>query len=109
MGHEYQDRVSMELAQRIASELPHRPEWLRLARENLERWSTLNHDAPGLLLVYAEWQAILERPVLEICRVLLATTDEGQRLRQSSPFVGALTPAEVWAIKDRIRNDQNAA
>ena len=99
----------MELARRVASELPHRPEWLALARENLDRWSTLNRDAKGLLRAYAQWQAILERPVQEICQILLAHTDEGQRLRQSSPFAGALTAAEVWAIKDRMRNGQSAA
>ena len=31
---------------------------------------------------------------------MTAGTDEGQRIRQGSPFVGVLTPKEVWEVKD---------
>jgi hypothetical protein len=109
MGHDYQDRVSLEMATRVARELPRRPEWLALARDNLARWSTINKDAPFLVRCYDEWRGILERPIPEICAILTARTDEGQRLRQSSPFAGALSPSEVWDIKSRLRHDQNAA
>ena len=109
MGHEYQDRVSSEMARRIAAELPQRPDWLALARGNLDRWSARNADAPGLLRCYNEWRRILEGPLSEVVAILLAQTDEGQRLRQNSPFVGALTPHEVWEIKRRVRHEQNAA
>lgn len=79
------------------------PELLALARENLARWSRQNAHAPALLRCYAEWQAILEQPVPEICAILGAETEEGQRLRQNSPFAGVLSAAEVWAIKKRYR------
>jgi len=78
------------------------PEWIELAKGNLERWSRLNGDAPGLLACYREWQGLLERPAAEISVVLLDPTYEGQRLRQNSPFAGVLSPAEVWNIKGRI-------
>jgi len=97
--HELRDKSSLEMARRIAAGLPTRPEWLALARENLSRWSELNRDAPGLLNCYDEWREILEMPVPEICAILTADTDEGQRLRQNSPFAGALSPSEVWEIK----------
>ncbi len=93
----------------IAAQLPSRPEWLELARENLARWKRLNADAPSLLRCYNEWEAILESPLAEICSLLTAQTDVGQRLRTNSPFAGALTPQQVWEIKRRFRNDQNAA
>jgi hypothetical protein len=109
VGHEYQDRVSLEIGRRIAAGLPHRPDWLVLARENLARWTARNHDAPGLLRCYAEWRAILDRPLPEIIAILTAETDEGQRLRQNSPFPGALPYQEVWEIKRRLRHDQTAA
>ncbi|MBX3377726.1 MAG: hypothetical protein KF678_12070 [Phycisphaeraceae bacterium] len=109
MGHEYQDRVSLEMARRVALGLPSNPEWITLARENLARWKQVNHDAPGLLRAYSEWESILDRPVAEICGVLLQETDEGQRLRQNSPFAGVLSAAEVWDIKRRVRHEQNAA
>jgi len=40
---------------------------------------------------------------------LTTQSDEGQRLRQNSPFAGVLPPQEVWEIKRRMRNDQTAA
>ena len=58
---------------------------------------------PHYLRCYAEWQSILRSPVDDICDLLLAETEEAQRLRQNSPFVGILAPAEVWEIKHRLR------
>jgi hypothetical protein len=109
MGHDYHDRVSLELARRIAAQLPQRPELLDLARNNLKRGLERNSDAPHLVRCYAEWLNILDRPIEEIIAILTAETDEGQRLRQNSPFAGALPPEEVWEIKERFRNDQSAA
>jgi hypothetical protein len=102
--HSEIDEVSLELARRVADRLRAQPELLVIARENLRRWSQRNADAPSLLRCYAEWQAILERPLEEICGVLCAETTEGQRLRQNSPFAGILSPAEVWKIKSAHRH-----
>jgi hypothetical protein len=52
VGHEFQDAVSFELARRIAFGLPQHPEWLDIARANLERWSCENQNAPALLRCY---------------------------------------------------------
>lgn len=109
MRHDYQDKVSLELARRIAAQLPHRPELLDLARSNLNRGLERNKDAPGLVRCYKEWLEILNKPLQEIITILTAQTDEGQRLRQNSPFAGALPPEEVWEIKRKLRDDQNAA
>jgi hypothetical protein len=108
MGHDYQDRVSLEIGRRIAAGLPEHPEWLDLARENLRRWRERNADAPSLLRCYAEWEQILQRPPNEIRDVLTAETDEGQRLRQNSPFAGALSPQTVWDIKRRMRHAETS-
>jgi hypothetical protein len=109
MGHEYQDRVSLEIARRVAAGLPDHPEWIELARTNLDNWTARNHDAPRLLRNYEEWRHLLELPLAELCEVLTAATDEGQRLRQSSPFAGVLSAQEVWDIKRRIRDESSAA
>jgi hypothetical protein len=103
MNHELQDNISLEIARRVAARLRTSPELLSVARGNLDRWSRLNADAPALLRCYAEWRLILERPIEDICHVLCAETEEGQRLRQNSPFAGVLSPAEVWEIKSRLR------
>jgi len=103
VSHELQDQVSLEIARRVAVRLRQSPELIALARDNLDRWSRRNTQAPSLLRCYAEWRDILVRPVEEICEALCAETGEGQRLRQNSPFAGVLPPAEVWEIKSRLR------
>src|SRR5579884_2696771 len=97
------------MARRIASGLPKHPEWLEIARTNLERWSRENKAAPSLVRCYREWQAILARPVTEICDVLVAETETGQRLRQNSPFAGVLSAKEVWEIKSHFRHAASSA
>lgn len=104
MRQGHPDDVSLELARRVAGGLHSHPEWLDIARSNLERWIHQNGDVPSLRHCYDEWQEMLSRPVDEICGVLTAETEESQRLRQNSPFAGVLTPREVWQIKARIRH-----
>ncbi len=107
MNHQDRDRISLGLARRIAAELPRRPEWIDLARANLARWSERNADSPGLLRCYAEWREILDRPLDEVCAILTAETDEGQRLRQNSPFAGVFPARELWHLKQLIRHEAN--
>lgn len=102
-GHELQDATSLALARAIAARLRADPSLLRVGLNNIERWSARNADAPGLLRCYAEWRAIIEGGLDEVLRSLEREDDEGQRLRQSSPFTGILTPQEVWAIKRACR------
>jgi hypothetical protein len=49
--------------------------------------------------------SILERPRPEIRRILLDESDEGQRLRQSDPFCGILTPEERWEFYRQARDE----
>mgnify|MGYP000437791980 CR=1 FL=1 len=107
--HEHHDRVSLEIARRIARDLPERPEWIIMARGNLARWREINANAPALLRCYAEWDALLDRPVDVVVGQLTADTDESRRLRQNSPFAGALSPQTIWDIKRGMRDDTIAA
>ena len=109
MGHEFQDQVGLEIARRVAAGLQEHPKWLDLARSNLERWARQNDGAPALLRCYEEWQNLLSRPLTEIAAILIAETEDPQRLRQNSPFVGVLKPQEVWAIKSRLRRHATIA
>lgn len=109
MRREFTDQVSLDIGRRVAARLSRQPELLRVARENLDRWSRRNADAPGLLRCYAEWRGILERPLEEICRLLNSESDEARRLRQNSPFAGVLSPQEVWGLKRRLRHETAAA
>lgn len=104
MRHELTDKISLALGHRVAEHLSRQPELLQVARDNLDRWSRRNADAPSLLRCYAEWRGILERPLEEICRLLNSDTEEARRLRQNSPFAGVLSPQEVWELKRRFRH-----
>jgi hypothetical protein len=104
VNHSGVDNVSLSLARRVAERLRARPELLDMARTNLSCWQKRNADSRSLLRCYAEWEAILTRPLEEVCALLVAETEEGQRLRQNSPFAGVLSPTEVWEIKDRQRH-----
>ena len=103
------DRQSLELAKAVAAGLPGHPEWLDLARANLDRWQRLNSNSAGLVRCYREWRGLLSRSIHEICTALTSETDQGQRLRANSPFAGALPPAVVWDIKRRCHDDAIAA
>jgi hypothetical protein len=109
MKHAEIDQVSLEMAREVAERLRLNPQLLEMARANLTRWSRQNASVAPLLRCYAEWEGILLRPVDEICDLLCSDSDDAQRLRQNSPFVGVLSPAEVWEIKSRFHHAPTAA
>jgi hypothetical protein len=101
--HEVHDEISLEIGRRVAARLRDEPALLQVARDNLVRWLRQNADAPALVRCYREWQAILDRPLNDICRVLETDSEQSRRLRQNSPFAGVLPTAEIWSIKATIR------
>lgn len=109
VSHELTDEISFELCRRTAARLRQQPGLLQLAHDNLARWSQQNANAPALIRCYAEWREILNRPLEEICAILTSTTEDGQRLRQNSPFAGVLSASEVWELKQRFRHATTAA
>jgi hypothetical protein len=106
---ELTDEISLAMSRHVAARLSRQPELLHIARENLDRWTRRNAEVPSLLRCYAEWRAILERPLEEICRLLNSDSEEARRLRQNSPFAGVLSPREVWELKRRFRHEAAAA
>ena len=82
-------------------------EVLRIARENLGRWLESESFAGSEKSALLEWQAILENSAPEeIRKIITQDTDEGQRLRSSSPFAGVLSEAErekIWSECAEIR------
>lgn len=82
-------------------------EVLQIARENLDRWLKSESFADGEGFALLEWQEILKNSTPEkIRKIITADTDEGQRLRSSSPFVGVLSEAErekTWSECAKIR------
>ena len=93
--HQEIDRRSLALARLIVERIDGDPERAGLedARRTCRRWLT-----GGDSLALREWLEILEGPWEEIRSVLLDPGERGQRLRQSSPFCGVLTPQERWEV-----------
>ncbi len=80
---------------------------LQIARNNLNRWLTSESFAGSECFALLEWKEILETHMPEeIIKIITQDTDEGQRLRSSSPFAGVLNEAErekIWSECAEIR------
>ena len=77
---------------------------LSKARENCARWYRESH-APAI----AEWIEILQRDWPHVRKLLLDESDDGRRLRQSSPFCGVLSPRQRWDIYRNFREESPSA
>lgn len=105
-SHEEIDRRSLELARAVVAILDADPERAELtkARERCVRWA---RESPSPAI--AEWREILAREWGEIRTRLLDESEEGRRLRQSSPFSGVLSPRQRWEILRRFGHESPAA
>ena len=98
--HSRREFQSLAVHRRIAGLLAQRPQQvIDKARANLDSWLQI-HRGAALEIVYQEWRSLLNSlSPAEISDLIVAEDERATRLRQSSPFVGILTPAEVWSIK----------
>jgi len=67
------------------------------ARQNLARWASnyVQEPAPGWM---SEWRNLLEAPLDRLASTLVSDSEEGRRLRSSSPFAGVLSAQERWLL-----------
>src|SRR5688572_19348527 len=90
--HRLLEARSLAMHAVIAQKIEREPDLLNIARNNLTRWrSRWDDDVPTW---YHEWCEIMHRPWPEIAAIITEPSEEGARLRQSSPFAGVLS-AEV--------------
>ena len=93
----FSDLISLALHRAVAFRLHSNPNLIQKAKSNLNGWLSKNPNVQAWL----EWQTILENESLKsVLEIITAETDEGQRLRSSSPFVGIVTKEERRAIID---------
>jgi len=87
------------MVRRIVARIDADPErrGLQHAKQVCQRWV-----AQGIVSA-REWLPILEKPWEDVREILLEESDEGQRLRQTDPFCGILTPEERWAVYREAR------
>jgi hypothetical protein len=95
-SHQFLDDFVLAYHMAVAERLRERPDAvIELARQNLNRWLEGDALGPGERQSVEEWQKLLDlSEVSQLIGIITDTSDEGQRLRSSSPFVGALTPEE---------------
>lgn len=91
-AHRLLEARSLAMHAVIAQKIEREPELLNVAHNNLMRWrSRWDDDVPAW---YREWCEIMKRPWPEVAAIITEPSEEGARLRQSSPFAGVLS-AEV--------------
>ena len=97
------DRRSLALARAIVAQIDGDLARVGLARARVlcQRWYQQCPEP-----AHKEWLEELERPWEEIRCVLLDDSETGQRLRQSSPFCGILTPRQRWQIYRSFAQDE---
>ncbi|MBC7929153.1 MAG: hypothetical protein H7Z38_01135 [Rubrivivax sp.] len=98
--HQFLDDFALAYHLVVAKRLRVGPEAvLSRARQNLNRWLEGDAFGSGERQSVEEWQKILDGSDIErLIEIITDTSDEGQRLRSSSPLVGALTPEERLEI-----------
>lgn len=103
-SHQWIDLVDLKMCRRIAQKVRRDPALMRIPRGNLRRWRKKLGDWPPAL---REWEKILrDNPLERVLEILTQDNDDGQRLRQSDPFVGILTEEERLAF---LKADEKAA
>ena len=93
------------MVRRIVAKIDADPErrGLAHAKRVCERWVRQG------IVSAREWRTLLDKPWEEVRAILLDESDEGQRLRQTDPFCGILTPTERWQIYREARERSTGA
>ena len=99
-SHAFLDEFALAYHRAVADRLRAEPSAvLEHARRNLDRWTEGDAFGPGDLAPLEEWRRILdEADMSRLIKIITDASDEGQRLRSSSPLVGALSPEERLEI-----------
>jgi hypothetical protein len=83
--HNTHDRFAFALARLAAERILEEPSRVKVGLQVIERWREKRGD---LTPASAEWESIIrQRTPHEIAALLVAQTEEGQRLRSSHPFI----------------------
>ncbi|MBA3713990.1 MAG: hypothetical protein H0W76_16290 [Pyrinomonadaceae bacterium] len=99
-SHAFLDEFALAYHRVVVERLRDEPEAvLERAHRNLNRWTEGDAFGAGEQASLEEWREILgEADVDRLIEIMTDTSNEGQRLRSSSPFVGALSPEERLEI-----------
>jgi hypothetical protein len=99
-SHQFIDEFNLAYHCAVAQILRREPEAvITRARQNIARWIQSDVYDEGERPSLFEWDKILvESSVEELIAIITEDSDEGQRLRQSTPFTGILPKQQRTAI-----------
>jgi len=100
-SHRLAEARSLAMHAVIARKISREPALLQIPHRNLDRWHAKWAHAPPRW--YYEWRELLALPWAEIAARITEPSEEGARLRQSTPFAGVLDDAERARIYDAFR------
>ena len=97
--HDRLDRRALAKHELIAQKIMKNPALVDRAKNTLARWKATQ----GGFWIQG-WEKELDQPVEAIARFLREQSDYATELRQTSPFVGTLSPEEIQAINAAHRS-----
>jgi hypothetical protein len=100
-AHRMHDARSLAMHVLIVRRIEQTPALMKKAHANLDRWAKARQGPLPRWL--PEWLQILKLPWPEVAARITALTEDGARLRQSSPFAGVLSPAERTRVYAAFR------
>jgi hypothetical protein len=100
-SHRLLEARSLAMHALIAAKIERDSRLLEIPRNNLKRWGARWEGQPPAW--HREWTGIMKRPWRDIAAIITEPSEEGARLRQSSPFPGVLTLAERRRIYEAFR------
>ncbi len=106
-GHRTAELRSLAYHELVAERLEQDPAVLARARQRVASW--LASGGPAHPAYARRWQALLERPVAEIVRILAADDQAARDLRQNTPFAGVLTNEERWRVIREIGREKESS
>jgi hypothetical protein len=97
-SHQRIDVMDLEMHRLMAAKIRRQPRLFGIALRNLRRWREMGGYQPPV----KEWQQIVDsRTRAEVLELIAEDSEEGNRLRQNSPFCGVLTKGERLTILDK--------
>ena len=107
MRHDLIDKRSLELHRLAAEKIRQHPELMDFVREKLNRSLSESRLSDSCKDALREWQTILScLPLNEVLDLITQDSDEGQRLRHSTPFFGILSQWERWTCSFVMKRQQ---
>jgi hypothetical protein len=94
--HRLIDARSREMHRIVADRIGRDPGILERARQTIARWRP--NQSPRSMPYLDRWQRLIDAGPDAVIAKLLEDSDDGDVMRQTSPFAGVLTNEERWAI-----------